>query len=70
MDIYIKNVKLVVSMNSFLYAIFLTYILLGFFAELIFTNMSITLQYMFFALLPFLLGSKNIDTITYKIKNK
>ena len=53
-----------------LYAIFLTYILLGFFAELIFTNMSITLQYMFFALLPFLLGSKNIDTITYKIKNK
>lgn len=41
-----------------LYAIFLTFVLMEFIGEFIFTNMSLTLQYVFFAFLPFLFGKK------------
>lgn len=37
-----------------IYAIFLTFVLMEFIGEFIFTNMSVTIQYIFFALLPFI----------------
>lgn len=40
-----------------LYAIFLTFVLMEFIGEFLFTNMSATLQYIFFAFLPFALNS-------------
>lgn len=44
------------KLQLILYAIFLTFVLMEFIGEFLFTNMSATLQYVFFAALPFLLG--------------
>ena len=46
------------KMELVLYAIFLTFVLMEFIGEFIFTNMSLTLQYIFFAVIPFLFSSK------------
>lgn len=42
-----------------IYAIFLTFLLLEFFAELIFTNLSQTLQYVILTALPFIFSNEN-----------
>lgn len=44
------------KLELMLYAIFLTFVMMEFIGEFIFTNFSTSLQYVFFAALPFLLG--------------
>ena len=46
-------------MQLILYAIFLTFLLLEFIGEFIFTNLSMFLQYMVFAVLPFFIKGKS-----------
>ena len=41
------------KLELILYAIFLTFVLMEFIGEFIFTNFSITIQYVFFAILTF-----------------
>lgn len=50
-----------------LYAVFLVFLLMQFIGEFIFTNLSMTFQYVFFAVLPFLLAdSQKQDTLCLK----
>ena len=46
------------KLELILYAIFLTFVLMEFIGEFIFTNFSITIQYIFFATLPFLFSKQ------------
>ena len=46
------------KMQLILYAIFLTFVLMEFIGEFIFTNLSATIQYIFFAMVPFLFSEK------------
>ena len=46
------------KLELILYAIFLTFVLMEFIGEFIFTNFSITIQYVFFASLPFLFSKQ------------
>ena len=47
-----------------LYAIFLTFVLMDFIGEFLFTNMSATLQYIFFAFLPFAFKRSRNERLT------
>lgn len=47
------------KLGLIIYAIFLTFLLLEFFAELIFTNLSQTLQYVILTALPFIFSNEN-----------
>lgn len=47
-----------------LYAIFLTFVLMEFIGEFLFTNMSATLQYIFFAFLPFAFNRSRDEGLT------
>ena len=49
-----------------LYAIFLTFVLMEFIGEFIFTNMSVTIQYIVFATLPFLFSKQNTSKYSTK----
>ena len=49
---------------TFLYVIFLNYLILEFFAEYILLNLSLTIQYIILAALPFLINGKGLSTPT------
>ena len=49
-----------------LYAIFLTFVLMEFIGEFIFTNMSVTIQYIVFATLPYLFSKQNTSKYSTK----
>ncbi len=54
------------KMLLIIYAIFLILLLLEFFAELIFSNLSMTIQYVIFAVLPFIIGKNENEMATLK----
>lgn len=51
------------KMYLIIYAIFFVLLLLEFFAEQVFTNLSINIQYIFFIVLPFFLGEKENQAV-------